>query len=78
MEVYWAQGCQIYVTPVDAREVCVTLMSRSPELRIDEALERHFPTLRERLPRGAVASRERGAVTPTMKLRDGGARTMWR
>lgn len=69
VEVYWAQGCQIYVTPVDAREVCVTLMSRSPDLRIDEALEWFFPALRERLPRAAVASRERGAITPTMKVR---------
>jgi flavin-dependent dehydrogenase len=69
MEIYWAQGCQIYVTPVTAREVCVTLMSRTPELRIGAALQRFFPALQERLPHGAVVSRERGAITPTMKLR---------
>jgi flavin-dependent dehydrogenase len=69
MEIYWGKGCQIYVTPVDEREVCVALISRSPELRIAEALERFFPVLRERLAGQPVASRERGAVTATMRLR---------
>jgi flavin-dependent dehydrogenase len=41
MEIYWGDGCQIYTTPVDAHEVCVALVSRSPELRLDEALNRH-------------------------------------
>jgi menaquinone-9 beta-reductase len=69
MEIYWGKGCQIYVTPVDEREVCVALISRAPELRIAEALERFFPVLRERLAGEPVASRERGAVTATMRLR---------
>jgi flavin-dependent dehydrogenase len=69
MEIYWGEGCQIYVTPVDAHEVCVALVSRRPELRLDEALRRYFPALRARLPRSAEASRERGAVTGNVSLR---------
>ena len=69
MEIYWGEGCQIYVTPVGAGEVCVALIARAPEVRLEEALERHFPSLRERLQGAPVTSRERGAVTATMRLR---------
>lgn len=69
MEVYWGEGCQIYVTPVAVREVCVALVSGTPDLRLEEALKRYFPALRERLPFGTEASRERGAVTGNVSLR---------
>jgi len=68
MEIYWGEGCQIYVTPVAAREVCVALVSRSPGLRFEEALA-GFPVLKSRLPNASVSSRERGAITATMRLR---------
>ena len=68
MEIYWGDGCQIYVTPVDVNEVCVALVSRTPELRLADALDRHFPFLRERLPAGSEVSRERGAVTGNVSL----------
>jgi flavin-dependent dehydrogenase len=68
MEIYWGEGCQIYVTPVAPNEVCVALISRTPGLRLQEALQRFFPILRERLPATAAASRERGAVSPTLRL----------
>jgi flavin-dependent dehydrogenase len=67
MEIYWGEGCQFYVTPVGPREVCVAAISRSPGLRLDEALEA-FPILQSRLADAAVSSRERGAVTATMRL----------
>lgn len=69
MEIYWGEGCQIYVTPVDSHEVCVALVSRSPELRLEEALNRYFPAVRKRLPAGSETSRERGAVTGNVRLR---------
>ena len=68
MEIYWGQGCQFYVTPVAAREICVAAISRSPALRLEEAME-GFPVLQSRLPRAAASSPERGAVTATMRLR---------
>ncbi len=69
MEIYWGEGCQVYVTPVDANEVCVALVSRQPGLRLDEALQLHFPALRVRLPLGTETARERGAVTGNVSLR---------
>ncbi len=69
MEVHWGRGCQVYVTPVAADEVCVAMVSRSPDLRLDEALARYFPVLRERLPESAGSGRERGAVTGNVTLR---------
>lgn len=68
MEIYWGRGCQIYITPVNAFEVCVALISRTPNLRLDEALER-FPILQTRLRGAQPTSSERGAVTSTMQLR---------
>jgi flavin-dependent dehydrogenase len=65
----WGEGCQIYVTPVASNEVCVALISRTPGLRLHEALQRFFPILHERVPATAAAIRERGAVTPTLRLR---------
>ena len=68
MEIYWGEGCQIYVTPVASDEVCIALISRSPELRVESALRRFFPVLRERLAGAPVSSRERGAITATLRL----------
>jgi flavin-dependent dehydrogenase len=68
MEVYWGQACQMYITPVAANEICVALISRNPELRVAEAIEREFPVLRERLAGQPISSRERGAITATMRL----------
>jgi flavin-dependent dehydrogenase len=69
MEIHWGENCQIYVTPTAAKEVCVALMSRTPALRLEEALTRFFPVLNERLAGAAAVSRERGAVTSSMRLR---------
>jgi flavin-dependent dehydrogenase len=69
MEIHWGAGCQIYVTPVDAHEVCVALVSCRQDLRLGEALDRYFPVLRERLRQGSEASRERGSITGNVRLR---------
>jgi flavin-dependent dehydrogenase len=68
MEIYWGEARQIYVTPVAANEVCVALIERVPEVRLDEAL-RHFPLLEARLHGMAASSHERGAVTATAQLK---------
>lgn len=69
MEIYWGESCQIYVTPVDAHEVCVALVSRRHDLRLGEALDRYLPLLRERLRPDSETSRERGAITGNVTLR---------
>jgi flavin-dependent dehydrogenase len=67
MEIYWGEGCQVYVTPVAPDEVCVALIARTPEIRLDEALPR-FPLLAARLAGAPPTSHERGAVTATARL----------
>jgi flavin-dependent dehydrogenase len=68
MEIYWGEACQIYITPVAAKEVCVALIARTPEVRLDEALVR-FPLLARHLDGVPAASSERGAVTATARLK---------
>ena len=68
MEIYWGDRCQIYVTPVSPGEVCVALISHTPELRLAEALPR-FPLLESQLAGVAESSAERGAVTATSRLK---------
>jgi flavin-dependent dehydrogenase len=61
VEIFWADGCQFYVTPVAPTEVCVVLMSRDPHLRMDDALPR-FPALQARLQGSESQTVERGAL----------------
>jgi flavin-dependent dehydrogenase len=68
MEIHWGEGCQFYVTPVSDDEVCLVLMSRSPHLRIEDALPA-FPELRHRLGDAAVTTPERGSLAATCRLK---------
>jgi len=44
MEVHWGDGCQLYITPIGAREICVVLIGRNPHMRLDDALPQ-FPNV---------------------------------
>ncbi len=68
VEIHWSDGCQFYVTPVGANEVCVVLMSRNQHLRIADALPR-FPALRERLRDVTPSTPERGSFAATRRLK---------
>lgn len=68
MELHWGPKCQIYATPSSADEVCVALVSRTPDLRLDAALGA-FPELAARLRAAEPSSAERGAISSTRKLR---------
>jgi flavin-dependent dehydrogenase len=67
MELHWGPRRQIYATPVAADEVCVALISRTPDLRLDDALAA-FPELLARLSAAEPSSAERGAISSTRKL----------
>jgi flavin-dependent dehydrogenase len=69
MEIYWGERSQIYITPVSRSEICVALITRDASVRVEEAIARGFPELRERLAGVAVASAERGAPTASLRLR---------
>jgi flavin-dependent dehydrogenase len=67
MELHWGTDCQIYVTPVRDDEVGIALISRNPQLRIDDALPL-FPDISRRLAGAPHASAERGAVSASRRL----------
>jgi len=60
VEVYWARGCEAYVTPVAPRCVGVAMLCSDRPARFDELLDR-FPALRRRLDGGTIESEDRGA-----------------
>ncbi len=66
MELHWAGDCQVYVTPVSSREVCVVAISRNPRLRLGAALAQ-LPHLARRLADCAATS-ERGGVSASRRL----------
>ena len=69
VEVYWANRCQMYVTPVGSDEACVALITRDPHLRLSDAIPM-FPELARRLDRALPVDRERGAVSATRRLKN--------
>ena len=69
VEIYWGPDCQLYVTPIAAREMCVVLMSRDPRLRLDHVRDL-FPELFEKLENAEPTTSERGAISATRSLVD--------
>jgi flavin-dependent dehydrogenase len=67
VEIYWGDGCQLYITPVSSREVGVALLSRDSHLRVQDALPR-FPELAHRLATVEITSRERGGCSAARRL----------
>ncbi len=68
MELHWGDGCQLYITPIGERELCVVLISRDQRLRLDDVLPR-FPQVTEWLGSAAQATVERGGVSATRRLK---------
>ncbi len=68
VEIHWGPGCQFYITPVSPHEISVVFMSHDPQLRIDKTLAL-FPELQSRIGNAEPATRERGAIAATRKLR---------
>jgi flavin-dependent dehydrogenase len=67
VEVHWAPGRQIYVTPVESGMVGLALLSRDPRLRLDHDLN-SFPQLAARLRGARETSVERGAISAMRRL----------
>lgn len=68
VEVHWAPGCQAYVTPVAADRVCVALLVRTNEHRLDQAL-RLFPEVERHLAGTTAIGPERGGTSAFRRLR---------
>lgn len=67
VEVYWGEGCQMFVTPTGEQEVGVAVFSRDPQMRVEDALPR-FPALAEKLEGAPAASKELGDTTSLRRL----------
>jgi 2-polyprenyl-6-methoxyphenol hydroxylase-like FAD-dependent oxidoreductase len=68
VEVYWANTCQITVTPVGSREICLAVTSRDSHVKVHDALKQ-VPVLAARVANASPASRERGSATALRRLR---------
>jgi 2-polyprenyl-6-methoxyphenol hydroxylase-like FAD-dependent oxidoreductase len=69
VEVHWAPTGQAYVTPISWNEVCVAVVTRSSGGARSKDLIESIPELRERLRGAEIITRERGAITTTLRLR---------
>lgn len=68
VEVYWAERCQMFVTPTAHNEVCVAFLSRDSRLRLDSALT-FFPAVAQKLLSAEATSAELGSVTALSEAR---------
>jgi flavin-dependent dehydrogenase len=67
VEIYWGNEAQAYVTPLSSDETCVSLISRDPRMRLEDA-RRQFPKLDGYLCGATPTSAERGALTVTRRM----------
>jgi flavin-dependent dehydrogenase len=68
VEVYWADRCEAYVTPVGEREVGVAILWSGEKADFDRQMAL-FPALRERLGEARSTSRDRGAGPLRQRVR---------
>jgi flavin-dependent dehydrogenase len=68
VDIHWADGYQVYITPVGPEEVGIALLTRDPKLRFPETLAR-LPALAANLAGAPKISTERGALTASRCLR---------
>lgn len=68
VEVYWSKNSQAYITPVGSHEVCVVVLCRDPQARMETLLQEHA-ALAVHLRNAEATTSEKGAVTAMRKLR---------
>jgi flavin-dependent dehydrogenase len=62
VEVHWGRQCQIVITPVSPDETCLVVTSRSPQLRLKEALT-EFPEITRKLEGRPAVTKDLGAIS---------------
>jgi 2-polyprenyl-6-methoxyphenol hydroxylase-like FAD-dependent oxidoreductase len=68
VEVHWGDRGQMYITPIAADSICVAFITADQHLHFDEALA-DFPQLHARLNKLEPATRLKGSLTLTRRLR---------
>jgi flavin-dependent dehydrogenase len=67
VEVHWIDLGQLYVTPISDQEICIALVTRDRNLRMEEAIAA-CSTLPDRVRTASSAGREGGAITANRRL----------
>jgi 2-polyprenyl-6-methoxyphenol hydroxylase-like FAD-dependent oxidoreductase len=67
VEVHWGPDCQLYITPIATDCVCVALLTRRTDLRLDEALT-FFPEVARRLASSNGVGSQRGGSSVFRRL----------
>jgi len=67
VEVYWGPQCQLYITPIAADCICVALLTRRTDLRLDQGLK-FFPEVAARLECASRMGVMRGASSAFRRL----------
>ena len=68
VEVHWGCNCQIVITPVNRDEICLVVTSRTPQLRLKEALTQ-FPEITRRLEGYPAVTKDLGAISALRIIR---------
>ena len=68
VEVHWGSNCQVVVTPVRQDEVCLVVTSRSPRIRLKQALLQ-LPEVARRLQGASPIARDLGAISALRVIR---------
>ena len=68
VEVYWGAYAQVFVTPTGPDETGVVVLSRDPNLRLNQAVAT-FPELSARFERAEAVTSERGGITASRTLK---------
>jgi menaquinone-9 beta-reductase len=68
VEVHWRDGAQLIVTPTGREEICVVLLTRDSQTRIEGTLQQ-FPEIARRLDGSLAISRETGTMTCLSRAR---------
>jgi menaquinone-9 beta-reductase len=68
VEVHWSAGCEVYVTPVSPREMCVAVLTDDPSPGVDAVLAR-FPSLAARVSGAEMTSADLGSATVVRRMR---------
>ena len=67
VEVHWGRDCQIYVTPIGPREVCVAVLTANPKSRLVDTLKL-FPFVAKRLQHAVPLTPEMGGVSSSLTM----------
>jgi menaquinone-9 beta-reductase len=67
VEVYWARGCQAYVTPIGSEEICIALLGQVQGMRMSDWVVQ-FPQLGRRLANAEPIGAIRGGFSASTRF----------